>query len=194
MIVQAKLHVGRHLVEHARNLVQAGDVVLVVLGVGEGHLRGYGGKAEVDATKLLNRHLPVMELGAINGLFEVAHHELLVKRLVVRESRGVDGLEDFELLLRVLDLFGNCVRRVIAEAVVVASITDVGREFRIGTERVFPLGLKGVTQLGAAGVEARTVLRGESECEGAHDGCNNEQSHFEDLEVKRREYRRREQT
>ena len=142
----------------------------------------------MDAAELLNRHLPVVELRAFDVLAQFAHHELLVERLGFGEARGVDSVEDLELLLGVLDLLRNCFRRVVTEAIVVAGVTDVGRKLRIGAKGIFPLGLQGVTKLRAAGVERGFVgLAGKRDGEGAHEGCNGEQSHVEDLEVERRE-------
>ncbi len=107
MVAQAELHVGGHLIEHPWQLVQPGNIVLIILHRLERHLPGHGSVVQVHAIHLVNRHLPVIELRALHGLTQVAHHELPIEHLLFGESRGVDRLEDFELLFCILHLFGN---------------------------------------------------------------------------------------
>ncbi len=94
------------------------------------------------APELVDRHLPVVELRTLQILTQVAHHELLTERLLVGKSRSVDRLEYLELLFGVLVLLRDRRGRVIAQAVVVAVVADVGGEFRIGAELVLPFRLQ----------------------------------------------------
>src|SRR5580704_1842931 len=141
----------------------------------------------MNATELVNRHLPAVEFCALDVLSQFAHHKLLVQELGFGESRGVDGGEERELLFGVFDLLRNCFERIVAKAVVVAGVPDVGCELRIGAKRVLPLSLQGVAQLGAASVEAvAAILAGKDHGAGANNGCNDEQSHVENLGLEER--------
>ena len=172
LVGHAELHVGGHLLQRLRNLVQTRDVVLVVLDRGERRLRRHRREAEVRSAELVHGHLPFVEPGGLDGLAQVAHHELLVERFVVGKAGGVNRLKYFELLLSVFEFLGDGFGRIVAQLIVVAVVSDVGCESGIGAQSVFPLGLNGVTELRAARVEALLCLGGKHDGEGEHERRN----------------------
>ena len=96
----ALAHVRDRVVEDLRELAEADDVVVVVLHGRERQQRRKLRGAEMDAAHLIHRHLPVLELRAVDAS---RRSRTIRSRLSFScsEKRGrVDGLEALQELLR----------------------------------------------------------------------------------------------
>ena len=139
MVAQSVAHVSHGLIEHARDLVQTGQVVFVIFHAAEGRIEGQRRVSEVNAAKLRGRHLPVFELRAVERLAQAAQHQRVVEFFLLRESGDVDGLETRQRLASVFEIVGNRLVGKIAQPVVVAIVANLGGEFRLSAQRVLPL-------------------------------------------------------
>src|ERR1700733_3108230 len=97
------LHAGaKHfggLAQHARNLVETCDVVLVVLDGIEGNGKGKVGKTGMDAILLIDRHLVFFEVEIGDALLQHADQEIVRELILIGETRSRDGLEPGEEFL-----------------------------------------------------------------------------------------------
>ena len=81
------------LVEYARHLVQARDVVLDVLGAVEWNRRGELRKLQMKSVELVDRHLVELEIGAADAVLQLAHHQFLVQAILFAEPASIDRLK-----------------------------------------------------------------------------------------------------
>ena len=81
------------LIEQARQLLQARDVIVVVLDRRERKQRNELRGVDVNAAHLVDRHLPVFERRVIELLLQPAHYQRLVQGFLLGEARRVDRLE-----------------------------------------------------------------------------------------------------
>ena len=138
--------------KNAGDLVQAGNVILIVFHRAESRVGGQARKCQVQSIHLVDGHFPVFELRAFDLLAQIADHQVPAQALLLREARGVNRLENLERLPRVLDLPGEKFRRIIAEAVVISIVADRRGKLGVGAQSVFPLLLK-------RGLQARPARR-----------------------------------
>ena len=153
-----------------RHLVQARDVILIVLGAVERHRRDELRKRQMHAVELVERHLVQLQIGRVDVVAELAHHQLLIEPVLFAEARGVDRLEARKECRGVFLLLLHMRDRRIRPLVVVAIVAEDGRELRRFLEVPLPL-------LGEQIIErlhARRHVRGRRrECgraDGAADG------------------------
>ena len=139
MVAQTFAHVFHRLLENARDLAQAGQVVLVVFHVTERRIRSQRSAGQVNAVELRRRHLPVFELRALNRFPQAPHHKRAVEFLRLRKPSDIDGFEALERLTGVLEVLGDRLVRKIAQPIVISIIPYLGGKFRLRAERVFPL-------------------------------------------------------
>ena len=80
------------------NLVEAGDVVLVVLDGVEGHGEREVGEAGVDAAQLPStRHLVLLQVVVVHALLQVAEEEVVRDAVFFGEAVRGDGLDAGEV-------------------------------------------------------------------------------------------------
>ena len=91
------LHAGAQdfggLAEDARNLVQTGDVVLVVLDGVEGDGKRQIREAGMDAVLLVDRHLVLFEIEVGDALLKHANEEVVGELVLVGEAGRRDGFQ-----------------------------------------------------------------------------------------------------
>ena len=94
---QLVLHAGAKnfggLAEHARDLMQSGDVVLVVLDRVERNGERQIGKAGVDAILLVDRHLVLFEIVVGDALLQHAHQKIVGELVLIGETSSGNGLQ-----------------------------------------------------------------------------------------------------
>ncbi len=132
-------HVGHGHAQDPGQLPQAGDVVLVVLHAVEGERRQELAEGEVGAADLRHRHEPSTEPRVVQGLPEVAHHQRPVEGLLLREIRGVHGLEAVQELLRLREVRSDGRLGEVAQLVVPALVAEDGGDLGVARKRVLPV-------------------------------------------------------
>src|SRR6266478_9611154 len=100
MIAQPVTHMSGCLLEHAWDLVQPCQVVLIILYIAEGRIEDERRVAEMNAANLGRRHFPSLELGGFNLGAQASHHQHLVEPLPLREAGYVDRFEPVQRLTR----------------------------------------------------------------------------------------------
>ena len=80
-----------------------------------------------------------LNCGALDSVAQAAHHQRVIELLLLGKSGGVDGFEAAQRLARVLEIVGDRLVGKIAEPIVVAVVADLGGEFGLSAQRVFPL-------------------------------------------------------
>ena len=172
MVAKAGPHVRGGLLKNAGYLMQAGNVVLIVFYRTESRARGQARNSKVHSIHLVNGHFPVFELRAFDLLAQIADHQILAHALLLRETRGVDGLEDLQRPPRVIEFPGVKLRRVIAEAVIVPIVADRRGKLGVSSQLVFPFRLERGLQARPARF-GRIIDRTLLPCHGHHAGnCN----------------------
>ncbi len=83
LIVDAGEHVVGDLVKGGGDFVEAGDVVVVILSVGEAEAGNELGERELEAIELVDGHFPGLEGGVFLILDEVAEEEVLAEDFLV---------------------------------------------------------------------------------------------------------------
>ena len=162
MVVQAGLQVGHDLREGDGNFVEACDVVVVVVGVVEGGVRGELGQVELQALVLVDGHLPLLEGSGLLVVDEGAEHEFGGELLLVREAGGVDGGEALDEGAAAGERVVVGAGRVVGELVVVALVAEVGGVLGGVAELVLPYLIEETGELARAGGDVlREVLRGD---------------------------------
>ena len=153
VVAQSVAHVPHRLVEHARNLVQTGQVVFVIFHVAERGIEGQRSVSQVNAAKLRRRHLPVFELCARRG----ASRKL--RSISARLSFSCSGNPVTSMASKRASawracsmIVGNRLVGKIAQPVVVAVVSNLGGKLRLGAQRVLPL-------LGEQTIEFRPAWR-----------------------------------
>jgi hypothetical protein len=147
-------------------LIEARDVVVVVLDGGEAEAGDELRQGEMEAVELVDGHLPGLEGGLLLVFDELADHEVLTEDLLIGEVGGVDFAEAAEVVAAAGELLVPGVDGVVGELVVEALVTDGGGEFGGVAEAVFPdLGEEAVEGF-AAGFD---VGGGLGECGGERD-------------------------
>ena len=180
MVFHADGHVGGDLVEGRGNGVEAGDPVVVVLDGCEAELGDELRIVRVDATHLVDGHLPLLELGAFLGVSEIAHQQFAAGLFLVREAGGVDGCEFEEKILLGREPLVDGLHGVVGDLVVVAVVADVGSELRESFEAGFPVVVKEVVEGFAAIFEGRRGRGGGEVLGGQESG--GEQEHGQRLQ------------
>ena len=140
------------LEEGARNLVEARDVVLVVLDGVEGHGEREVGDAGVDAAG----HLVVLEVVVVHALLQVVEEEVVRGAVFLGEALGRDSLDADKVGGAGLMALRGGGEGVVAELVVVAVVADARGEGGGELEGGLPgLGEEGVLGGQARGYRAR---------------------------------------
>src|ERR1700677_2708960 len=140
--------------EHARNLMQARNVILVVLDAAERRGEREIGQISVRAAHLRERHFKILKGVVFVATLQHTNHQLVGKEILVAKTFGRKCLEaSKELLIREMLALGLSHRYVI-ELVVVAIVPVRGRSFRRGLQVRLILLLK------------QRVLRGEARSDG----------------------------
>src|SRR5882762_5089046 len=103
---------------------------------------------------LVDRHFPGLESRALDLLSQVPDHEGQAQRVLPKKPRGIDGLEAGKELALLLEIGFVELRRMIAEAVVVALVPQRRCELGVGTQFVFPLFIEQRQQLLATRFDA----------------------------------------
>src|ERR1051325_5256024 len=100
-----------------------------------------------------DRHLPRLQADVLDVVAQVTREQLLADDVLLRERRGVDGLEPGQ------ELFGRGEVALdrglgdVGQLIVVAAVAEDGGELRTGPERVLPLLLEQIAQRLAALVQ-----------------------------------------
>ena len=110
--------------EDARNLLQAGDVVLVVLDGIEGDGERQVREAGMDAVLLVDGHLVFFEVVVGDALLQNANEQIVGESVLVGEAGGGDGLKARQEILVGLMALGDGGERVVGELVVVAIVAE----------------------------------------------------------------------
>ena len=85
--------------EHARDLMQTGDVVLVLLHRIEGNGERQVGEVQMRAVHLVHRHLIFLEAVIVDALPQRAAQNLMGKSVLLGETLGRDRLQAREIAL-----------------------------------------------------------------------------------------------
>src|SRR6266404_2559709 len=93
----------------------------------------------MNAAKLRGRHLPIFELRAVERFMQAPQHQGAVELFLLWKSNDINGLKARQCLTSVFEVVGNCLVRKIAQAIVVAIVSNLGGKFRLGAQRVLPL-------------------------------------------------------
>ena len=117
--------------KQARNLLQARDVVVVVLDRGEGQDGDQLRQVDVRTVHLVDRHLPVLERRVVELLAQVAHHQRLVQRFLLGKAGRVDGFELVQKRSGHLQIAINLGLREVAQPIVEALVAEDGRELGV---------------------------------------------------------------
>src|ERR1700722_11214357 len=120
MVLHALPHVRGYLVESFWNLVEARNVIFVVVDIVERRQAEQFQEAEVQAIHLLGWHFPGLELSALDCFPQISDHRLAAERLLCSTARGVSGYELREKLLLGFPVRLKKLRRTIGQTVVVA--------------------------------------------------------------------------
>ena len=131
-------HVGGHLLEHPGDLMQSGEVVVVVLHAIERRQRHQFQKAEMRAVHLVDRHLPGLEAPACNVLAQVSDHQLAAQRILGRQSSRINGLEAGQKLAPGFFVGPIKLRRPVGKTIVVAVVPQRCCGFGVGSQLVLP--------------------------------------------------------
>src|SRR5262249_47008636 len=132
-------HLDSGLIQHARNLSKARNVVLVVLDGLEGKHVDKIGQPNLDAILLVNGHLPRLEAGALQLHLEVTDYQRLVQNFLIRKTRRVDGLETGEKFLGLVKILVNSLLRKVVELVVPPLVAKERSSDGARAQAVFPL-------------------------------------------------------
>ena len=122
----ASAHDLRGLLERARDEVEAGEVVLVVLDGVEGHALGEVGEAGVDAVLLVDGDFVGFEGVGLVAEGELADQQLMAEAILFGHAVGGDGFEAGEVGVGLSVLAGDGGEGDVGEAVVVAVVADGG--------------------------------------------------------------------
>ena len=148
------LHAGAQdflgLGEDAGDLVEAGDVVLVVLDGVERDGEREVGEVGVRAVHLRDGHLVFFEAVVVEALLEGAHEQVVGELILLGEAGGGDGFEAGEKGLVGGVPAGDAGERVVVELVVVAVVAVGGGA------------LGGVLEVGLILLFEESVLGGEA--------------------------------
>src|SRR6266480_2730263 len=91
------------------------------------------------ATHLIHRHLPGLELRALDLLAQLADHKRPAERVLLRKASRIDGFEACEESACLFDLSLVELRRVVTETVVVALVSESRCKLGFRAKLVFPL-------------------------------------------------------
>src|SRR5262252_619111 len=139
-------HMLDGLIEQHRKLPQACDEVLVVFRVGESEKADQLWRFDVNAIELVYRHVPGLETRPLQFHLQVTHHQLLVKRFLFGETRGLDGLETGKKTPGLLEVLVNGLLGKIIELVIVPLVAEYRSENWVAVQRVFPLLLQKIVE------------------------------------------------
>ena len=118
------------LAQGARNLVQARDVVFVMLDRIERHRQRQIGEIGVDADLLVDRHLILFEAEVGDALLQNANHQIVRELVLIGELSRRDRLQPFqEPFVRLMSAQDGR-ERVVGELVVVAIVAESRRTLR----------------------------------------------------------------
>ena len=135
------------LAEHARNLVQTSDVILVVLDRVEWNRKRQVGKAGMNAVLLVDGHLVLFEIKVGDALLEDADQEIVRESVLVGEARSRDGLKPRQECLVGLVALEDRVQGILGKPVVVTIVAKGGSPLRevaeIGLVLLFEKGVLG---------------------------------------------------
>src|SRR6266403_3106432 len=70
---------------------------------------------------------------------QAAQHQCAVELFLLWKAGDDDRFEAHQRLTRMFEIVGNCLIGKIAQAIVVAIVSNLGGKFRLGAQRVFPL-------------------------------------------------------
>src|SRR6202008_1618257 len=93
LVFHALPHVRRDLLERARKLAEARDIVLVIRDVVERRQSDDAGKPKMQAVHLIHRHLPRLELRALDLLAKLTNYQRQTQRVLFRKPLGIDGFK-----------------------------------------------------------------------------------------------------
>ena len=123
------------------NLVEARDVVLVVLDGVEGHGEGKVGEAGVDAVHLVDGHLVFFEVVVVEALLNDAGEEVVGEDVLLGEAGGGDGFEAGEVGdvggVAAIDGGEGAVGELIVVAIVSVGGGALGGVFEVGLVELF---------------------------------------------------------
>ena len=161
--------------EDAGNLVEARDVVLVVLDGVEGHAERKVGEAGVDAVHLVDGHLVLFEVVVVEALLEDAGEEVVGEEVLLGEAGGGDGLEAGEVGDVGGVAAGDGAEGAVGELVVVAIVSvgggALGGFFEVGLVELFEESvLGGEAGVDGGGLGGEGVRGGDGEARGKEQG------------------------
>ena len=124
------------LIEHTRNLMKPGDVVLVMFYRVERDGKRQIGKAGVDAVLLIDRHLILFEIVVGNALLQHSNQQIVRKLIAIVEPCGRNGLQSREkVFVGFVKLSDGCERalgKLVVIAIVPKSSGAFGKVAQIG--------------------------------------------------------------
>ena len=161
LVLHARAQNFCDLAEHARDLVQPRDVILVMLHRIERNRQRQIGEIGVNAALGGDRHLVFFEPKIGNALLEDANQQVVRKLVLIGESLGRDGLQPLEKRFVRLVPLGNRVERVVGEPVVVAVVPERSRALRKIAQICFVLLVEKTILCGQA-VGHRLVILGKN--------------------------------
>ena len=123
------LHLRGHLIEQPRHLPQARDVVLVILRRREREPGHELGQVDVHAHELRHGHLPFLELGALEQLPEVSHHEVAIQPILCGEPDRLHFLEALEEVALLHEIAIDRGLGEVAQAIIVSLVAEDRCEF-----------------------------------------------------------------
>ena len=123
------------------DLVEAGNIILVMLNGVEGHREreiGQAGMNAPSAAGCTERHLVLFEVVVLDALLDLAEKQIVGDEVLLGKAGGIDGLDPRQVGKVALVSSGWCGQGVIAELVVVAVVADGRSQGRIHLERDLP--------------------------------------------------------
>ena len=127
----------------------------------------------MNAAKLRRRHLPILEWRALERFPQAAQHECAVELLLLRKACDIDRFEARERLASVFEIRGNRLAGEIAQPVVVPVVPNVGGQFRLSAQRVFPLIVQQTIQFRPPVFQGLPASLGEERDELSHGETDN---------------------
>ena len=143
------------LIQHARNLVQARDVILVMLHRIERDRERQIGQVGVDAVHLIDRHFEFFQIVIGVAQFEHAHQQIVGELILFGHAGGGDRGDLGQEIAIGLVAVGERGQRTFGEFVVVAIIAEsrgaLRRIAQIGLVLIFEDGVLGRDAIGDGG-------------------------------------------